>query len=49
MKIQLHKTENVAQFINKTDRLILNTLGENQMREWLNRIGIDFDVWFKCS
>ncbi|WP_449416147.1 hypothetical protein [Phormidium nigroviride] len=49
IKIQPHKTEDVAQFINKTDRLILNALGKNHMREWLNRIEIDFDIWFECS
>ncbi len=48
IKIQPHKTEDVVQFINKTDGLILNALGENHMREWLNRIEIDFDIWFKC-
>lgn len=48
MKIKPDNTKNLAQFLKKTDSLILNTLGENQMREWLNHIGIDFNVWFKC-
>ena len=47
MRIQPNKTEDVTHFFNKTDRLILNALGEYQMREWLNRIDINFDVWFK--